>query len=203
MTYQHALKCGIAITFVMSLLSGCGGASPTTIELPPVPTSTPLPPVPQAPAVLPRPTAIPTTGSTGPFPAASTATDEGTATAEGTGTVEVQPSPTLPPPIDRPFLMKIDRISVVVGRGTLLEGRVANGTLTGNGTVEILAPQDNVISAALLAILISNTVRDQVTVGDYAGVLVGGIEATHLSPGMLLAAAGEYESYEEALAQLQ
>ena len=203
MTYQHALVWGIAITFMMSILSGCGGTSPTTIELPPAPTSTPLPPVPQAPAVLPQPTAIPTTGNTGPFPAAATATDEGTATAEGTGTAELQPSPTLPPPIDRPFLMKIDRISLVVGRGTLLEGRVANGTLAGNGTVEILAPQDNVISTAVLAILISNTVRDQVTVGDYAGILVEGVEATDLKPGMLLAEAGEYESYEEALAQLR
>ena len=99
--------------------------------------------------------------------------------------------------------MKIDRISVIVGRGTLLEGRVANGTLQGNGTVEILGPQNNVISPTVLAILISNTVTDQVTVGDYAGILVGGVEPTDLSPGRLLAEAGEFESYEEALLQLQ
>jgi translation elongation factor EF-Tu-like GTPase len=99
--------------------------------------------------------------------------------------------------------MRIDRISVIVGRGTLLQGRVANGTLQANGNVEILGPRNEVISVPVLAILISNTVRDQVTVGDYTGILVGGIEATDLSPGMLLAAAGEFESYEEALQQLQ
>ena len=99
--------------------------------------------------------------------------------------------------------MKIDRISVIVGRGTLLEGRVANGTLQVNGNVEILRPQNNVISPTVLAILISNVMRDQVTVGDYAGILVGGIEATDISPGMLLAEAGAFESYEEALQQLQ
>jgi hypothetical protein len=54
----------------------------------------------------------------------------------------------------------------------------------------------------VLAILVSNTVRDQVTVGDYAGILIGGVEATDLSPGMLLAETGKYDSYEEALAQL-
>ena len=202
MIYRHALLWGITLTFVMALLGGCAGASPTTIELPSAPTSTPLPPVPHAPAVLPRPTAIPTIGNTGPFPAAATSTAEGTATGAGTGTAEVQPSATLPPAIDRPFLMKIDRISLVVGRGTLLQGRVANGTLAGKGTVEILAPHDKVISTAVLAILISTTVRDQVTVGDYAGILVGGVEATDLSPGLLLAEAGGYESYAEALAQL-
>jgi len=99
--------------------------------------------------------------------------------------------------------MRIDRISVIVGRGILLEGRVANGTLQANSSVEILGSQNNVISASVLAIFISNIVRDQVTVGDYAGILVGGIEATDLSPGMLLAEAGKFKSYEEALQQLQ
>ena len=194
MSYSQVAKWGIAITFVMSLLIGCAGASPTPIVIIPAPTSTPIPSLPQA--VLPQATAIPTTGNTGPFAAGATATTEGTVAV-------VEPSPTLPDPIDRPFLMKIDRISVIVGRGTLLEGRVANGTLQGNGTVEILGPQNNVISPTVLAILISNTVTDQVTVGDYAGILVGGVEPTDLSPGRLLAEAGEFESYEEALLQLQ
>jgi elongation factor Tu len=99
--------------------------------------------------------------------------------------------------------MKIDRISVIVGRGTLLQGHVANGTLQGNGSVEILGPKNKVISATVLAILISNAVRDQVTVGDYASILVSDIKATDLSPGMLLAEADKFKTYEEALRQLQ
>jgi elongation factor Tu len=122
-------------------------------------------------------------------------------TAEGT--VSPAPSATLEQPIDRPFLMRIDRISVIVGRGTLLEGRVANGTLQANDNVEILSPQNAAISPTVLAILISNIGREQVTVGDYAGILVGNIKATDVSPGMLLAKAGEFKSYEEALQQLQ
>jgi hypothetical protein len=46
-------------------------------------------------------------------------------------------------------------------------------------------------------------VRDQVTVGDYAGILVEGVDPTKLRPGMLLSEAGAYQSYEEALQQLQ
>ena len=193
MSRQQILKWGIAITLVISLLSGCGGASPTPVVIAPISTSTPIPPVP--PAVLPRATAIPVTATTGPVSV------EPTTTADGTITLE--PSPTLEAPIDRPFLMKIDRISVIVGRGILLEGRVANGTLQANSNVEILGPQNNVISPTLLVILISNIARDQVTVGDYAGILVGDIKATDLSPGMLLAEAGEFKSYEDALQQLQ
>jgi translation elongation factor EF-Tu-like GTPase len=195
MSHQQVLiKWGIAMTFVMSLLSGCGGVSPTPVIIAPTFTSVPIPhPIP--PAVLPRATAVPATATTGPVKTETTTTTEGTLTLE--------PSPTLQDPIDRPFLMRIDRISVIVGRGILLEGRVANGTLQANGSVEILGSQNKVISPTVLAILISNTMRDQVTVGDYAGILVGGIEATNLSPGMLLAEAGEFESYEEALQQLQ
>lgn len=99
--------------------------------------------------------------------------------------------------------MKIDRISVIVGRGTLLEGRVANGTLQINSNLDILGPQNNVISTTALAILVSNIMRDQVTVGDYASILVGGIEVTDVLPGMLLTEAGQFDSYEEAFQQLQ
>ena len=193
MSPHQIVKWGIVMTFVMSLLSGCGGAPATPILIAEPPTSTPIPPpIPRV--VVRRVTAIPTKANTGPFPAKPTPTTEGTLT--------VEPSPTPADPIDRPFLMRIDRISVIVGRGTLLQGRVANGTLQGNGNVEILGPQNKVISPSLLAILISNIMRNQVTVGDYAGILVGGIKPTDLSPGMLLAEAGEYKSYEEALQQL-
>jgi translation elongation factor EF-Tu-like GTPase len=194
MSHKQALTWGLTLLFVMSVLSGCGGATPTPIVI--VPTD--VVPVPQAnpPANVPQPTEVPATE-----PAA--AAEEPTTAVTADGTLTLAPSPTLPAPIDRPFLMKIDRISVVVGRGTLLEGRVANGTLQANENIEILGTGNTVLNPSILAMLISNTMRDQVTVGDYAGILVGGVEATTLSPGMLLAKAGEFESYEEALQQLQ
>jgi len=197
MNREQISKWGIVITLVMSLLSGCGRASPTPVVVAPNPISTPIPANP--PAVLPRATAIPATAAEGPVSVELTTT----APTPTGGTVTPEPSATLEAPIDRPFLMKIDRISVVVGRGTLLEGRVANGTLQANSEVEILGSQSSVISATVLAILISNVMRDQVTVGDYAGILVGGVEATDISPGMLLAEAGIFKSYEDALQQLQ
>ena len=197
MNRQQMFKWGITITLVMSLLSGCGQATPTPVVV--APASSPIPAVPPA-VVLPRATAVvPATAARGPVSAELTTT----APSPTGGTVTPEPSATLPAPIDRPFLMKIDRISVVVGRGTLLEGRVATGTLQANGDVEILSPQNNVISVTVLATLISNVMRDQVTVGDYAGILVEGVDATNLSPGMLLAEAGKFKSYEEALQQLQ
>lgn len=191
---RHSVQWGVVIIFMMSFLSGCGRATPTPIIIAPAPASTPIPPA-NPTAVLPQPTVIPATATTRP------AVTEPTTSAEVTSTLE--PSPTLPDPTQRPFLMKIDRISVIVGRGTLLEGRVANGTLQINSNLDILGPQNNVISTTALAILVSNIMRDQVTVGDYASILVGGIEVTDVLPGMLLTEAGQFDSYEEAFQQLQ
>jgi len=181
----------------MLLLGGCESASPTPIVIAPAPTLTPVPPLP---AALPTATDVPTTAAT-ELPATDLNATDLTTTVEETATLG-----TVPPtknPIDQPFLMKIDKYSVIVGRGILLEGRVAHGTLHGNDGVEILGPQNQVLSTNVIAVLISNTARDQVTVGDYAGILVPAIQPSELSPGMMLAAAGAFTSYEEALQGLQ
>ncbi|HJS19247.1 MAG TPA: hypothetical protein VJ785_10905, partial [Anaerolineales bacterium] len=72
-------------------------------------------------------------------------------------------------------------------------------TLQGGDDVDIFGPQGQTLDTSVLAVLISSIVRDQVTVGDYAGILVENVDTTIVSPGTLLSAAGEYESYEEAL----
>jgi translation elongation factor EF-Tu-like GTPase len=182
----------------MLLLVGCGRASPTPIVIAPAPASTQVPPAPTA--ALPVATEVPATEIPETAATELTATDL-TTTAEGTATLGTV-SPTVEP-IDQPFLMRIDKYSVIVGRGILLEGRVAHGTLRGNDSVEILGPQNKVLSTNVLAVLISNTPRDQVTVGDYAGILVPAIQPSELSPGMMLAAAGAFTSYEDALQELQ
>jgi len=203
MSQRQVRHWGVAIALVMFLLSGCASASPTPIIIAPAPTLTSVPPVPAA--ALPTATPIPATEISPTAATELAATDltatDLTTTAEGTATLG-----TVPPtknPIDQPFLMKIDKFSVIVGRGILLEGRVVHGTLHGNDSVEILGPQNKVLSTSVLAVLISNTVRDQVTVGDYAGILVQTIQPGELSPGMVLAAAGTFTSYEEALQELQ
>jgi translation elongation factor EF-Tu-like GTPase len=199
MIYRYVYRWGIATLVAAGLLSGCGNATPTPVFENPAPTSVPAQP--QPPAVQSFPTEAPVTDepAAGASPAAAATTD-GTTTPDGTATVEI--TATRARPLDLPFLMKIDRVSAIVGKGTLLEGRVANGTLQGNSAVEILGPQGQSIDTQVLAILISTIPREQVTVGDYAGILVESLDATQVAPGMLLTEAGQYQSYEEALPNL-
>lgn len=197
MSYRTLYLWGILLILGSILLSGCGGATPTPVL---EATSLPAPSLPTA--ALPAATEVPPTKEeltvTAASPPGGSSQD---ATPDGTSTVTI--TPTQANPLDLPFLMKIDRVSVVPGRGTLLEGRVAHGTLQSNGSVEILGPQNQILDAALLATLASSVMREQVTVGDYAGILVQGVDATQVTPGMLLAETGAYNSYEEALQELQ
>lgn len=198
MSKWQAIKRGVALTIVTSVLWGCGGGSPTPIIIVPA-TVTAVPVIPTV--AQPIPTTIPPTGTKMPATPTQLTTTELTTTADETSTPE--PVVATVNPMDRPFLMRIDRISVITGRGTLLEGSVARGTLQANEQVEILGPSNNIINTTVLVVLISSVVRDQVVVGDYAGILVQNVEATEVSLGMVLAEAGGYDTYDEALQELQ
>jgi hypothetical protein len=192
MKYRQMWQWALTMTLLLGLLSSCAEATPTPILIEP-PNDTSIPPPPAPLVILRRPTTIPTSANQGPFQAKPTATITGT----------VEPSPTLPADrLERPFLMKIDRISVVVGRGILLQGRVTNGALQANGNVELLGPQQSVSGITVKTVLIANTRHAQVQVGDYASLLVSGLLLTDVSPGMLVVEAGAYKSYEAARQQL-
>ncbi len=199
MKYRYVFQ-GVMAILCMSLVSACAGETSTPLIPVQQPTSVSAPALPPAGQPL-QPTELPPTD----VPAASGATPAGTVdpllTPDGTVTLTV--TSTRAPAADLPFLMRIDRISNIVGRGTLLEGQVAHGTLTSNTGVQILGPQGQAVSASILALLISNVVREQVTVGDYAGILMEGLDPAQLSPGMLITEVDAYESYEEALQELQ
>jgi hypothetical protein len=201
MIFRYVYRWGIVMILGITVLSGCGGATPTPILIASSPTPNSAPVV-QAPAQVivtePPPPTEPVSAATDP---AETGTE---LTPPGEGTATEEAIATQANPLDLPFLMKIDRISVIVGRGTLLEGRVTHGTLFGGEEVDILGSlQTQPVSTDVLAVLISNIIRDQVTVGDYAGILVENVETTSISPGMLLSAGGEYDSYDEALQAFQ
>ena len=200
MMVRRLVLWGLLLIFGSSLLGSCAEATEVPLVPNSAPTSVPAPVLPTAVQILPteeEPTAEPTTAGGAPAAGdtAETGTPEGSVTPEATATQAN--------PIELPFLMKIDRVSVVVGKGTLLEGRVAHGTLPQNSDVEILGPQNTVLGASVLATFVSSVAKDQVTVGDYARVLVENVDTNIVKPGLLVAETGAYTSYEEALAVLQ
>jgi elongation factor Tu len=123
------------------------------------------------------------------------------ATAERTGTLEPIPAPQ--EASNQPFLMRIENVFVIKGRGTVVAGRVARGTVQVGDAVEIIDSGDRALKTVVTGVEMFQKTVAQAVAGDNVGILLRGIEADEVLPGMVLARAGAFTSYAEALRNLE
>lgn len=114
--------------------------------------------------------------------------------------VRISVTPSVKP---QSFLMRIDDVSAIKGRGTLVTGRVAQGTIQSGAEVEIISPQDARLKTVIAGIEILQKAQNQATAGDTVGILVRSINVEDVKPGMVLAQAGSFASYSDALSNLK
>jgi elongation factor Tu len=89
--------------------------------------------------------------------------------------------------IDKPFLMPIEDVFAIKGRGTVATGRIERGKVNKGGTVEIVgfAPTRSTVVTDIEQF---NKSMDEGIAGDNAGLLLRGIEKTDIERGQVLAA---------------
>jgi elongation factor Tu len=87
---------------------------------------------------------------------------------------------------DKPFLMAIEDVFTITGRGTVCTGRIERGTVNLNDTVEILGLRDT-ITSVVTGIEMFNKQLDKGMAGDNAGVLLRGVAKTDIQRGQILA----------------
>jgi elongation factor Tu len=97
--------------------------------------------------------------------------------------------PTPPRPVDKPFLMPIEDVFSIKGRGTVVTGRVERGRLKVNEEVEIvgLAPSRRTVATG---IEMFHKLLDSAEAGDNVGVLLRGIGREDVERGQVLAKPG-------------
>jgi elongation factor Tu len=87
-----------------------------------------------------------------------------------------------PPPTDptaQPFRMPIDHVRVITGRGTMVTGRVQQGTIKTGDPVVIVAPGANPIPSVVTGLeVLSGTLVDRAQAGDTVGLLLRGVKST-------------------------
>ncbi|MDX1993815.1 MAG: elongation factor Tu [bacterium] len=88
---------------------------------------------------------------------------------------------------DKPFLMPVEDVFSIKGRGTVVTGRVERGTLKKGDTIEIIGLRDEVMTSVVTGIEMFHKELDQAEAGDNAGILLRGIERTDVERGMVLA----------------
>jgi elongation factor Tu len=103
---------------------------------------------------------------------------------------------------DKPFLMPIEDVFSIKGRGTVVTGRVERGRLSPGDEVEIVGLIDEIKKTVATSIEMFNKVLDEAIAGDNIGVLLRGIEKDEVERGQVLAAPGTITPHTEFLAQV-
>ncbi len=91
---------------------------------------------------------------------------------------------------DQPFLMPIEDIFSITGRGTVATGRVERGTLKVNDEVEIIGLTDERRKVVVTGIEMFRKLLDSAEAGDNIGALLRGVQRTEIERGQVLSAPG-------------
>ena len=92
--------------------------------------------------------------------------------------------------VDKPFMMAIEDVFSIKGRGTVVTGSVARGTLLKGTEVDIVGLRDEIVKTTVTGIEMFNKELDQAQAGDNAGILLRGVARTDVQRGMVIAKVG-------------
>jgi len=110
----------------------------------------------------------------------------------------------IPEPVremDKPFLMSVEDVFSITGRGTVATGRIERGVVKLNETVEIVGLKDTT-STVVTGIEMFRKLLDQGMAGDNVGVLLRGIEKEGIERGQVLAAPKTITPHKKAKAEI-
>jgi len=97
----------------------------------------------------------------------------------------------LPPRlVDLPFLMSVEDVFSITGRGTVATGRIERGRIKVGEGIEIVGLQEKPLSSTVTGVEMFKKLLDEGEAGDNAGLLLRGIEKTQIRRGMVLCKPG-------------
>ena len=89
--------------------------------------------------------------------------------------------------VDKPFLMPVEDVFTITGRGTVATGRVERGTVKVGDTVEIVGLAEATRSVVVTGVEMFRKQLDQAIAGDNIGALLRGVQRTDIERGQVLA----------------
>lgn len=97
----------------------------------------------------------------------------------------------LPPrPVDQPFLMSVEDVFSITGRGTVATGRIERGRIKVGEGIEIVGLMEKALTSTVTGVEMFKKLLDEGEAGDNAGLLLRGIEKTQIRRGMVLCKPG-------------
>ena len=103
---------------------------------------------------------------------------------------------------DQPFLMPVEDVFTITGRGTVATGRVERGVLHLNEEVEIVGIKEETKKTVVTGIEMFRKMLDEAQAGDNIGALLRGIQRTEIERGQVLAKPGSVTCHKKFTAQV-
>ena len=103
---------------------------------------------------------------------------------------------------DKPFLMPVEDVFTITGRGTVATGRVERGTLKLNDEIEIVGIQEESRKTVVTGIEMFRKLLDSAQAGDNIGALLRGVQRTEIQRGQCLVKPGSVKCHSKFTAQV-
>ena len=103
---------------------------------------------------------------------------------------------------DLPFLMPVEDVFTITGRGTVATGRVERGQLKTNDVVEMVGLEEEIKSTVCTGIEMFRKILDYAEAGDNVGCLLRGVQRTDIKRGQVLAAPGSIKPHTKFTGQV-
>ncbi len=99
--------------------------------------------------------------------------------------------------IDKPFLMPVEDVFSITGRGTVVTGRVERGSVKVGEPVDIIGMQEEKLSSTVTGVEMFRKLLDSAQAGDNAGILLRGIDKDAVERGMVVIEPGSVTPHKE------
>jgi elongation factor Tu len=105
-------------------------------------------------------------------------------------------------PLDLPFLMPVEDVFSIGGRGTVVTGRIERGTIKMGEEIEVVGLQPEVPKTTCTGIEMFHKLLDYAEAGENVGLLLGGVKRTEIKRGQILAQPGSIKAFQKFQAQV-
>eukprot|EP00931_Biecheleriopsis_adriatica_P085555 TRINITY_DN6013_c0_g1_i1.p1 TRINITY_DN6013_c0_g1~~TRINITY_DN6013_c0_g1_i1.p1 ORF type:complete len:425 (-),score=100.59 TRINITY_DN6013_c0_g1_i1:85-1359(-) len=97
--------------------------------------------------------------------------------------------------VDKPFLMGIESVMSITGKGTVATGRIERGIAKSGETIEIMGIKDKTMKATIVGIEMFHKTLDEGRSGDQCGIMLKGVKRNEIQRGQVMCAAGTVKTY--------
>jgi len=104
--------------------------------------------------------------------------------------------------VDKPFLMPVEDVFTITGRGTVATGKIETGVINTGDEIEIIGMQDEKLKSTITGVEMFRKILDRGEAGDNVGLLLRGIDKKDIRRGMVIVKPGTITPHTEFKAEI-